>query len=573
MGKKSTQKVKLVDDASWHAKKLRIWNLVLKRDEAMRVFFNEDENPLDGDQEFTVGSDGKHFFNRRIRRAANDEAKTKGVFSTFDKNGRNIRTVTMQVPNSLARTPLVPLPAGYDRVFAKFAADKQIAIDAIAAEHEAQLSKIKDEKKRAAALKKLVDDKLGDQFEAAAEAMAAAINLYHELIHMRLRFEFDAFWPADQQSHKEHFLKWSDPDQSPALRKAFDKLVDAHSKKEVMDWLEEKYAGNQSFAIFGMWELNEELAAFYTRGTHAIPENVCELFDLLDQAHGVPTSGRDPTVKVHEFRRVIEERREDYHEYNKQSLTPKQYKAAFDFAKKNPPWDPAKQITFPPGLPKGTIKPNSDDLRPKFPSPVPAPSIKGRHDSPDLGAGWYPPSDQHPTPASFASRVFGAFGFGGNPRPPWKPLSPPVSSWQPKFPAPYRPSIASAPIHPTQWATYKPPAPPPFKPPSPLPPLSHPFGSQPGWARGPVFDAPKPPPLPSGPDRFNPGGHPWDPGSWNPTGIPDPPSMPWRSGNIGGGFSSPFHPSPPYEPPMDPYTGPLKRSGEPLGPSFKYPDG
>jgi hypothetical protein len=387
---------------------------------------------------------------------------------------------------------------------------------------------------------------------------------------MRLRFEFDGFWPSDQQTHKEAFLKWADPDQSPRLRKAYDKLVAAHDQQTVIDWLEEKYAGNQSFAVFDMWEFNEELAKFYTRLTKANPEHVCELFDALDEAHGVPTSGRDPAVKVDQFVRVIGERRDNYYDHNKQSLTPKQYRALFDYAKKRPPWDPKKQITFEPGLPKGTLKPVPRPVMPARPKSdvSPIPPAKETGTNPDLGAVWRPPADYTaPPPPSFASRWL---GFGGINHAAYRPpILPTPPRWKPSMPPPYRPPPPI--FKPPSFSTYKPPAPPPFKPIQPLPPMPRPIDPRPSWSRGPIMPSTyRPPPFPTAPNRLNPLGHPWDPGSWNPMGRTDPASAPWRPG---GGINSPFHPSGPPEPYKSPFTGPLQRDGPSLGSSWKYPGG
>ncbi|THD57457.1 hypothetical protein [Phenylobacterium sp.] len=143
--------------------------------------------------------------------------------------------------------------------------------------------------------------------KASAEVVVLAIQLYHELQHLRLRFESSARWPVATRRFLPAFLDWTEPS-DPAYQKVKAEMVNAHGRDTIQKVLEEKFVINQAAGQFKEFVYNEEIADKYAKSDEfpgVSAEGMVKLFDALDRAHKLPVSERPTNVNIGDFVRGV----------------------------------------------------------------------------------------------------------------------------------------------------------------------------------------------------------------------------------------------------------------------------
>jgi hypothetical protein len=399
---------------------LSVWHKVISIDPSFEPYFNRDENPLDKGIPSTVRLcpvDGETICYQRaiIRSYGGSLADTATELARrTDPKGNEYRIAATRLPDSL---PVLdpeghPLPGPYYRLAESILGPRP---------KQGETSHVE----QSLAMK------------LAVNRLLLPVQLYHELIHVRFRLEQDPDWPSDQRPATDFYNKWADPNFKEFQEKK-QKLIKEHGVDKVHHWLEEKFAIDQAFAQFGNFAFNEEIADVYIkRQGLGTKDAVCELYDLLDRYHKVPTSGRPSGVTVEQFIDMLNFDGTEEHAIVHVALSePRQTNAVlhelYRITHRPPDWPPEVQRPFPKNFPPAAAP---------HPSAIPGSTIPGAAPAkvPTQPVPKAIPPHTSLPPGSGTDSGFGSRGAqpstGASIWNLWRPPSPPI---------PQQPAIGSA---------------------------------------------------------------------------------------------------------------------------------
>jgi hypothetical protein len=332
-----------------------VWATVLEMDDSFVPYFNAHEKSVDGGIPFTVAhqtvSGQPIFFCRQISRKAVTEVQTTPTLPLVDSNGNKCRGTVTTLLESLS-----PADAEDHETAMPYA---RVAARLIGTGH--------------------VKDQITKYDPIVMDRLLLPLQLYHELLHVRFRLEQDELWPPSQRPYTEFFNQWANPNSSEFTEKK-QKITATFGQRRVQHWLEEKFAVDQVFGKAGSYVFNEEVATAYGKRDPGNTINrLCELYDSLDRAHRVPTSGRPSRVSVAQFMqaRGFDTEKQVRFYIKAPDLTDQDLSSLWRITHGDPNWPTGVQMPLPRPLvikqSNFAVPPETTKVPPVVPSPQPEP--------------------------------------------------------------------------------------------------------------------------------------------------------------------------------------------------------
>jgi hypothetical protein len=398
-----------------------VWHSVIEHDATFSSYFNPNENPLDQGAPTTVEIqqyEGNWVnFQRRIWRIAglNQQGETAPKLAEeVDGEGNLIRYSAVKLPERISGFSATNEQddGPYGRVAAAFAQNGKVDFEKV-------------------------------------DYATLPIMLYHELLHVRFRIQTDDHYPKNQRPYPDFLTQWGNPP-DPKFQAARAHLALQYGAERVARWLEEKFCIDQAFGKFGAPVFNEEIAVEYAKKERSSNQDeLSRLFDLLDQAHGVPIAGRPASVSVKQFvGAFLTKRTEENERLFGAGLEPPPLPAdwakVWAFTHDASKWKAFVRPPLPPALSpqkasaaEVPVRPQGADTANKTPkavSPGPPPKNVGAPNvgAPDGGATNPPPRPAPPDAGTGLKRP-------APPAAPAAPSTPQGSVWRPS------PAVGSAP--------------------------------------------------------------------------------------------------------------------------------
>jgi hypothetical protein len=288
-------------------------------------------------------------------------------------------------------------------------------------------------------------DRLVENFTDGTLAMERrqAVNLYHELIHARLRLESDPLWPSANKTNWKAFEAWRAPVFTAAFEQKRKAVLARLGTTEALETiLEEKFAAMMSFKPFHIKVFNEEIAKKYAPKVRGDAEAVSELFDMLDKAHGETISSRPPNMSVFEFTQSLNRRplpKPVPSQFQKSHPFVDMFRDEFSTWRPSPPPVPTfPSPPFPSSMVASSSFPTPSTYRPSFPTtnwqypssafpyPIahpPTEPFQPGYSQPDFGStndplpSWNRTETSEPSSYQGAGWDPGQFAFNGLPDP------------------------------------------------------------------------------------------------------------------------------------------------------------